>query len=534
MLCPNCGQELSDQETICPGCGQELQTEPQAEPAPESVEEPVQEQSAAEEPIEESAEEPAEDSQAESESAEESTEESPEDQAAEAGEAAPAAEQKKKKSPVAIVLGAIVGVLLIVVVCMAVMLTTLSKTGEMPGFVTSITDWFEQVRYDGDAVALTLQDQDGNTVDELTNEQISYYYWGEYYYFVQNSGFPLDAAQPLDQQSYSEDQTWQDYFLDCASTSALQVLSLKAEAEKAGFEMPEEYQTEYDSTIASMADYALQAGFTDKDGNGDVLAYVRDSYGPGATMETFSEYLYDSYYITAYSDQLYADLSYTDEDLENYYDENSEMFASYGVEKSEKPNINVRHILIAPEADEEGNSSDEAKADAKTEAERILEEWKSGEATEESFGELANEYSTDPGSNTNGGLYQDVAPGQMVTEFNDWCFDDARKTGDTGIVETSYGYHIMYYVGATENYYWKTTAESELRYRDYNDIISGITGQYTTSLSKKLSLPDPDAIKAIQADAKSQADAADAAGTPAPVDTTEPDNASAAEDSAVG
>ena len=531
MLCPNCGQEIPDQETICPGCGQELQpaTQETEETVPyETVEEPAQEIDSEETAPEDAEENTEEHEEGEPTEAVESTE---------APEPAEAPVQKKKRSPVAIVLGAVIGVLLIVVVCLAVMLTTLSKTGEMPGFVTAITDWFEQVRFDGDAVAMTLQDQDGNTVDELTNEQLSYYYWGEYYYFIQSNGFVFDASLPLDEQTYSGDQTWQDYFLDCASTSIVQVLSLKAEAEKAGFEMPEEYQTEYDNTIASMGDYALQAGFTDQDGNGDTLAYVQDSYGPAATMESFSEYLYDSYYITAYSDQLYADFSYTDEDIETYYDENSEMFTSYGIEKSDKPNINVRHILIAPEADEEGNISDEAKEDAKAEAERILEEWKSGDATEDSFGELANEYSTDGGSNTNGGLYEDVAPGQMVTEFNDWCFDDARQVGDTGIVETTHGYHIMYYVGATENFYWKTTVESELRYRDYNNAIAEITGRYTTVRSNKLALPDPDAIKAIQDDAKSQTDAANETVAPETTDIPEPEDStesSAAESSAAG
>ena len=66
---------------------------------------------------------------------------------------------------------------------------------------------------------------------------------------------------------------------------------------------------------------------------------------------------------------------------------------------------------------------------------------------------LANEKSTDTGSNTNGGLYEDVYPGQMVTAFNDWCFDSARKSGDTGIVETTYGYHVIYYVGTTGQTY---------------------------------------------------------------------------------
>ena len=46
----------------------------------------------------------------------------------------------------------------------------------------------------------------------------------------------------------------------------------------------------------------------------------------------------------------------------------------------------------------------------------------------------------------------------MVETFNDWCFDESRQPGDTGIVKTNYGYHIMYFVSQTENYYWKTAA----------------------------------------------------------------------------
>ena len=108
----------------------------------------------------------------------------------------------------------------------------------------------------------------------------------------------------LDQQ-YSDDMTWQDYFLQNACTSIQQIEALKAAATEAGFTMPEEYQTEYESTIASMADYAVQAGFTDSDGNGDVLAYIQDSYGSAATEDSFAQYLYDSYYVTAYSDEIY-------------------------------------------------------------------------------------------------------------------------------------------------------------------------------------------------------------------------------------
>ena len=128
--------------------------------------------------------------------------------------------------------------------------------------------------------------------------------------------------------------------------------------------------------------------------------------------------------------------------------------------------VNVRHILVSFEGDaqEDGTYSEEVKEAARASAEEILDEWKSGDATEDSFAALANEKSTDTGSNTNGGLYEDVYPGQMVTAFNDWCFDSARKSGDTGIVETTYGYHVLYYVG--------TTGQTYRDYQIVNELIS--------------------------------------------------------------
>ena len=130
--------------------------------------------------------------------------------------------------------------------------------------------------------------------------------------------------------------------------------------------------------------------------------------------------------------------------------------------------VNVRHILIRAEADADGNYTDEAKAAAKARAEEILAEYESGDKTEDSFAALANEYSEDTGSNTNGGLYENIAKGEMVQEFNDFCFD-SHKPGDTGIVygeSASYaGYHVMYYVGEGE-LYSTVIAESDLRNAD--------------------------------------------------------------------
>lgn len=109
--------------------------------------------------------------------------------------------------------------------------------------------------------------------------------------------------------------------------------------------------------------------------------------------------------------------------------------------------VNVRHILVKPVADEDGIIPESAWKDAEKKAKEIYDGYLTGETTEDAFAELVNEYSEDPGSASNGGLYTDVYKGQMVAEFNDWCFDEARAVGDTDIVKTTYGYHIMYFSG---------------------------------------------------------------------------------------
>ena len=56
----------------------------------------------------------------------------------------------------------------------------------------------------------------------------------------------------------------------------------------------------------------------------------------------------------------------------------------------------------------------------------------------------------------------------MLTEFNDWCFDPARQPGDTDIVETSTGYHIMYYVGDDPLVRWQTQVYDKLKSDAYD------------------------------------------------------------------
>ena len=139
-----------------------------------------------------------------------------------------------------------------------------------------------------------------------------------------------------------------------------------------------------------------------------------------------------------------------------------------GRDNNETNLIDVRHILVQFEGGKKDSTTgvttytEEEKNKAKAEAEKLLADWKAGEATEESFGKLADEKTDDTGSKGNGGLYEEVYPNQMVEAFNDWCFDAERKTGDTGLVETEYGYHVMYFVKTHDITYRDHMIKAEL------------------------------------------------------------------------
>lgn len=120
--------------------------------------------------------------------------------------------------------------------------------------------------------------------------------------------------------------------------------------------------------------------------------------------------------------------------------------------------VSVRHILV----------------DSEEKANELLQQYNDGEKTEDAFAALAVANSTDSNASS-GGLYTNVYKGQMVPSFEDWCFDPSRQAGDTGIVQTSYGYHVMYFVGQSENPYWYDQAESSLKSDAYNEWYAAIT-----------------------------------------------------------
>lgn len=150
--------------------------------------------------------------------------------------------------------------------------------------------------------------------------------------------------------------------------------------------------------------------------------------------------------------------------------------------------VDVRHVLIQPEAstlssEDEGYQADvdAKKAAAKARAEELYAQWQSGDATEETFADLARENSAD-GNAAEGGIYTEIYQGQMVQSFNDWCFDASRQSGDSGIVETDYGFHIMYFVGQSTPY-WKVQVRDNLVNADMNGWYETFTQDHAIEKS---------------------------------------------------
>lgn len=151
---------------------------------------------------------------------------------------------------------------------------------------------------------------------------------------------------------------------------------------------------------------------------------------------------------------------------------------------SDAKTVNVRHILIAPESSKSSDNSSSSKsakdctdkewAAAEKKAKSILAKYNSGDKTSKSFAKLAKSNSSD-GNASNGGLYENIIPNQMVPTFNAWCFDSSRKAGDVGIVKTEYGYHIMYFEGKNDQAVWKYIAQQKLAADDTQKEHDSIT-----------------------------------------------------------
>ena len=218
----------------------------------------------------------------------------------------------------------------------------------------------------------------------------------------------------------------------------------------------------------------------EKDGYESVESMIRSFVGAGPSVDDYIDFIENYHEGYSYFSYVYDNTIPTAEEVEAYFAENEASYAEQEITR-DGVYVDVRHILIQPEGGQTGEDgypvyTEEAWAAAKVKADEVYNEWLNrGEQTEDRFAQLAQTYSVD-GSAANGGLYTDVYEGQMVENFNNWCFDESRQVGDYDVVQTQFGYHIMYFSGSQP--IWYATAEYDLINNAVSSLVPAAMEKY--------------------------------------------------------
>ena len=137
----------------------------------------------------------------------------------------------------------------------------------------------------------------------------------------------------------------------------------------------------------------------------------------------------------------------------------------------ETPTVDVRAVILSNDGDVSADS--------------VLEEWKSGAATEDSFAELADKYNTASTTTSEGGLFEALSVSNVSDELKDWMTDSSRVQGDTAVIAPegeSYTY-VVYFIGTNEAE-WMKSIKNTLLTDIMADYLEEITANYSVEDSR--------------------------------------------------
>ena len=338
---------------------------------------------------------------------------------------------------------------------------------------------------------------------QLTNAQLQIYYWmAVNTYKAEDHEIAPDWEQDLDLQLCqleNETISWQQYFLRSAlntwhthqaavmlsenttypTEEAYQIIEKKHKeniSEKTAYldvlygynmdySIDPQHQAYLDQLEDNLASMAAEAGYE------SLSDLVKEMAGIG----TNSEYLVNYATLTNKGYMFLATTSYHMEvsksDVTAYYEENAETYAAAGITTDSGRSVTIRHILVSGDSES-----------SRSTAQSYLTKWQKY-GTETYFGELAHQVSHDIATNKSGGVYRNLYNGQLTGELNDWCFDPARQPGDTAVVKSDAGYHVVYFQSASEH--WYVEAERDLLNQNLCQLIVAAQETYPMTVDYK-------------------------------------------------
>jgi|GEM_PF-825275 len=314
------------------------------------------------------------------------------------------------------------------------------------------------------AVATATMTIDGKTVSAA---EYDFYYYSNYRTYAQYASYgavPTIAADgSIDLTAVcalSKDgtQTWGDFIKESAQKQLQDVYILTNYAAAAGVTTTAADQTTIDNFYASVQTNADSFSMSADE-------YLTTLYGASVNKAGLDPIIARYLLASDYMSGLQGAYTFTDAEMQTFYTANKDTYKDIDVPT-------VRHILFLAPVGVSGytDATPDELAKAKALAEATLTKIK----TYDDMVTIGDAALAD-GSASESKEYS-VAVGSMVTSFEDWCYDAARKPGDTGIVQSEYGYHVMYYVKTQKD--WVADA-----------IASLTTDKFAAYISEQEALP---------------------------------------------
>ena len=273
-------------------------------------------------------------------------------------------------------------------------------------------------------------------------------YLSQYGYYLYMMG--IDPNSDFTSQMYSDTLTWGDYFQQLAVENMIRNKSLAAKAKEEGF--VHDTEEEYGRYMKSVEDAASESGST-------VNNYVKQLYGPYATESRVKPYVEEALYVAGYYDELSQRNTPSMEEIQTYYGENKASYDSVDyyvttidAELPTEPTELADPVEETQEDNADGeDGSGEEKAYEPSEAEIEAAMAEAKEKADKAVETVKED----------GELRENVRKSSATYLLQDWLFDEARKAGDTTVIEDS-GSH-RYYVVEFENRYLDETLSVDMR-----------------------------------------------------------------------
>ena len=281
--------------------------------------------------------------------------------------------------------------------------------------------------------------------EKYSSAEVSYYYnsaynsvaTGQYASYVSlNTSTPptqqvmtemdmlfLGAALP----EGKEEMTWHEYFMILTKQNLVSQTAVLKAAEADGFTFTAEMKEEYQTTMDTIATYAKLNGMSSS-------AYLKSMFGASMTPKTFQKMMSNAILVSYYQEKQWNDLSYSDNQISTYYEQNKNQFDVADYE----------YIIFraTPETkkDADGNvitptdaENAAAKATAEAAAKDVLARYQAGESLEA----LAKEYSDIT-------TYTHQEQGSYYTsDVQKWVYESSRVSGDKTMLESATSYYVV-------------------------------------------------------------------------------------------